>query len=324
LEREHDNLRAALGWALDHGEIELSLKLGIGFAPFWWARGYYGEGRSWLTQVLACERQQVTSLEPDAASAVYRAWVLWWLGKLAWNQEDIVSAREWATKCLDAARASGDPAITAVALSSTGSVELAPPARDMQRGEALLVEAVALARHSNDHEVLVRVQGDKFNAFVDTVRELAEAQALAKELLEAAQRVDRLTRLNVEAHVSSSFARVAQRQGDISSANLHAEFTLRTVQKHGFMIWTADCLQVLAWVADRTGNGERAARLLGASVTEAERQGIIGFEERVEYEAVLSSTQAALGEAVWGAAYAAGQTLSLEEAIVEALSDTEQ
>jgi predicted ATPase len=322
LEREHDNLRAALGWALGRGEVDLGLRLGIGFAPFWWARGYYGEGRSWMSQVLAVEQGSVEFPELDAARAARRAWVFWWLGKFAWNQHDVASAREWAVKCLDEARACGDPALTAVALASTGALLLEPPVSDRQQGKALLAEAVALSHHSNDDEVLVRALGDKFNAFVDAARELAEAQALAKELLDAARRLDTLTRLNVEAHVSSSFADIAQRQGDVSSANFHAKFTLRTVHEHGFMVWTADCLRVLAWVAYRTGNGEGAARLLGASVTEAERQGIRGFEERVEYKAVRSSTWAALGEDVWGAAYAAGQMLSLEDAIVEALSDT--
>jgi predicted ATPase/transcriptional regulator with XRE-family HTH domain len=321
LEHEHDNLRAALGWALGRGEVDLCLRLGVGFAPFWWARGYYGEGRSWVSQVLAVEQGSVEHLELDAARAMLRAWALWWLGKFAWNQNDIASAREWAVKSLGEARACGDPALTAVALASAGSLQLEPPARDRRRGEALLAEAVALAHHSHDDEVLVRVLGDKFNAFVDTARDLADAQALAKELLDAAWRLDTITRLNVEAHVSSSFADIAQRQGDVSSANFHAKFTLRTVREHGFMVWTADCLRVLAWVADQTGNGMRSARLLGASATEAERQGIVGYLERLEQDMTQAGTRTTLGVEAWAATHAAGRALSIAEAITEALSD---
>jgi predicted ATPase/DNA-binding XRE family transcriptional regulator len=321
LEREHDNLRAALGWALDRGEVDLGLRLGVGFAPFWWARGYYGEGRSWMSQVLAVEQGSVEFLESETDRNVLRAWALWWLAKFAWNQQDIASARDWTVKCLGEARACGDPALTAVALASAGSLQLEPPAHDRRQGEAMLVEAVALAHHSNDDEVLVRALGDKFNAFVDTARELAEAHALAKELLDAAHRLDTLTRLNVEAHASSSFADIAQRQGDVTSANFHAKFTLQAVREHGFMVWTADCLQVLAWVADQMGNGMRSARLLGASATEAERQGIIGYLDRLSQVMTLAVTRTTLGEDVWAAAYAAGRALSLEEAITEALSD---
>jgi predicted ATPase len=319
--REHDNLRAALGWALDHDEVELSLRLGVGFAPFWWARGYYAEGRRWIAGIVAASQSSREFATSSKSLAVLQAWALWWLGKLAWNQYDITSARAWAIKCLDAARATGDLAITAVALASAGALEAEPPAPDRQQGEALLVEAVTLARHSNDAEVLARVLGDKFNAFVDSVRDLTEAQALAKELLEAARSLDTLTRRNVESHVSSSFADVAQRQGDVSSANLHAEFTLRTVREHSFMVWTADCFRVLAWVADQMGNGKRSARLIGASATEAERQGIIGYLERLKREMTQAATRETLGERAWAAAYAAGRALSLEEAIDEALSD---
>src|SRR5262249_39394602 len=112
MEREHDNLRAALSWALDCGEVWLGLRLGVGFAPFWWARGYYGEGRRWMTRVVSGGQSSARFLEPsaarggpDTALVVLRAWALWWMGKLVWNQDDIVPGREWASKCLDAALA---------------------------------------------------------------------------------------------------------------------------------------------------------------------------------------------------------------------------
>jgi predicted ATPase/class 3 adenylate cyclase/DNA-binding XRE family transcriptional regulator len=332
LEREHDNLRAALGWALDRGEVRLSLRLGVGVAPFWWARCYYDEGRRMLTRIVAGRQSPMDSLEssaarggpdPDAPLAVLRAWALWWVGKLASNQGDIQLARAWVHEGLDAARASGDPVITAVALAFAGYAELAPPPRDTQRGEALLAEAVALAHRSHDPEVLVRVLGDKFNALVETMGDLDQAQAPAEELLEAARHLDPLTRLNVEAHVSATLAVVAQRQEDIFSARSYAERALRHIRAHGFVLWAASCLQVLAWVADRAGHGERAARLLGASASEAQRQGIIGYVAYLEHESAQASTPAAFGDDAWAAAYEAGRALSREEAIAAALGDEE-
>jgi predicted ATPase/class 3 adenylate cyclase len=328
LEWERDNVRAALGWALDRGEVRLSLRLGGGIAPFWWARGYYTEGRRWLAHIVAGGPALMGSLESsaargdrDVALVALRAWGLWWMAKLAGNQDDIELARAWARECLDAAHTSGDPALTAVALSWTGCMELAPPPRDTQRGKALLAQAISLARRTNNQEVLVRVLGDRFGALVDAVWELDRALALADELLAAARHLDTLTLVNVEEYVNSNLAEVARRQGDIAAARSYAERALRPVLELGYTVWAVSCLQVLAWVADRMGDGERAARLLGASAAEAERQGILGYLEKPEFLAVQSSIGALLGEEGWEAAVAAGKALPLAEAVAEALGD---
>ena len=57
LEAEHDNMRAALSWALERKEAELVLKLGGALWLFWSMRGYYSEGRRWLEEALAMEGQ---------------------------------------------------------------------------------------------------------------------------------------------------------------------------------------------------------------------------------------------------------------------------
>jgi predicted ATPase len=52
LEREHDNLRAALQWALDCDAGETGLRLCGALWRFWSARGHLGEGGRWLREVL--------------------------------------------------------------------------------------------------------------------------------------------------------------------------------------------------------------------------------------------------------------------------------
>ena len=53
LEAEHDNLRAALHWAVDQGAIETELRLVAALARFWNDRGYWSEARRWLEGALA-------------------------------------------------------------------------------------------------------------------------------------------------------------------------------------------------------------------------------------------------------------------------------
>ena len=56
LDREHENLRAALHWLLEQGKIgqnmEMALRLSGALWRFWDLRGYVSEGRQWLEQAL--------------------------------------------------------------------------------------------------------------------------------------------------------------------------------------------------------------------------------------------------------------------------------
>jgi predicted ATPase/DNA-binding SARP family transcriptional activator len=52
LDVEHDNLRAALGWAVTH-DPEVALELASSLWRFWLARGHFAEGRRWLDAALA-------------------------------------------------------------------------------------------------------------------------------------------------------------------------------------------------------------------------------------------------------------------------------
>jgi predicted ATPase/transcriptional regulator with XRE-family HTH domain len=53
LEAEHDNLRAALRWALTHQDNEAALRSAAALFPLWERRGHFQEGREWLDQALA-------------------------------------------------------------------------------------------------------------------------------------------------------------------------------------------------------------------------------------------------------------------------------
>jgi tetratricopeptide (TPR) repeat protein len=50
LEADYDNLRAALGWAVQRGEVELGARLVAALWRFWEARGLWSEGWAWLIE----------------------------------------------------------------------------------------------------------------------------------------------------------------------------------------------------------------------------------------------------------------------------------
>lgn len=76
LEEEHDNFRLALRWALDRGEAELALRMGIALSNFWGIRGYLSDGLYWLDAALTQVLSSIThaSLSPLVqAQALIRA-----------------------------------------------------------------------------------------------------------------------------------------------------------------------------------------------------------------------------------------------------------
>src|SRR6185295_15589566 len=53
LEREHDNLRAALRWAEQQVDTETVLRIGVALYLFWLLHGHAREGLRWLEYGLA-------------------------------------------------------------------------------------------------------------------------------------------------------------------------------------------------------------------------------------------------------------------------------
>jgi predicted ATPase/DNA-binding CsgD family transcriptional regulator len=64
LEDDEDNFRAALGWARDHNEAEIGLRLANALTWFWQTRGNLGEGLDWLRWALSAAGD-----EPSVESA---------------------------------------------------------------------------------------------------------------------------------------------------------------------------------------------------------------------------------------------------------------
>jgi predicted ATPase len=83
LEREHDNLRAALNWLLEQGEeresIEMALRLGVALWYFWLIRFHRSEGQDFLERALARSK---------GITVTVRAKALWAAGNLAGYRGD--------------------------------------------------------------------------------------------------------------------------------------------------------------------------------------------------------------------------------------------
>ncbi|GIK40504.1 MAG: serine/threonine protein kinase [Chloroflexota bacterium] len=117
LEREHDNLRAALDWGQEAGHVESGLRLAASLHWFWDRRGYLSEGCARLQTLL--ERSQ----EPPASGLTLpvsfqqaRASALYGAASLAFDQGDNEASAAWAEESVALFRQLNDRRGLALAL----------------------------------------------------------------------------------------------------------------------------------------------------------------------------------------------------------------
>jgi predicted ATPase/DNA-binding CsgD family transcriptional regulator len=178
LEREHDNLRAALQWTVEQGEtqhsMEMALRLGGALRRFWWTLGHWSEGRSFLERALAME----VSLADTGIDASVRAKALLAAANLAFYQSDYDRAEPLFQESLTLYRELEDQPGIAFALSMLGSV--AWTKGDMAAARTLTEEALAISRQVDDME---RIASSLFilGLISSSQGEYARARALFEE-----------------------------------------------------------------------------------------------------------------------------------------------
>jgi hypothetical protein len=121
-----------------------------------------------------------------------------------------------------------------------------------------------------------------------------------------------------------SLALIAQEQGDVRCAEaLYAEGLALVSSPGGEVADMALGLEGLAEVAAALGYAERAARLCGAVEALRATHGIARRPaNQARYDRAVATARTALGEEVFAAAWAAGQALSVDDAVAEALAST--
>jgi non-specific serine/threonine protein kinase len=336
LEQEHDDVRAALGWARAGGEVELGLRLATSVAGFWYVRGYFTEGRGWLEGLLAQAPPVAlgtaglgSRAEGDVAdtpgtlcvSAETRAMALSAASNLARVQGDDARALAAAAEALALTRdqqAAWADRAAGTSLHLLG--QIAWDRGDLQRAISYLEDGVARLRAVGQDSMAA-----SFLTLVGLIAleqgDLERARACCEESLAFARR----TGADLpQGSALACLAHVARRQGDLARAEVLGRDELLIWRRLGTPLHIAGGLEGLARTITAAGEearAARAARLLGAAEVLRERVNVSPSpRDRVNRERAAAEARLILGEAGWAAAYAAGQALSADEAITEALS----
>jgi predicted ATPase/transcriptional regulator with XRE-family HTH domain len=307
LETELNNVRAALAWAREQGEIELGLRIASAVWRFFSARGHLTEGREWLEGLLRLQERS-----GGQGVTLVRAGALVGAGRLARAQGDTARASTLAEEGLQLARQLGDQRLATAALVTLGHAALTW--RDVGRADRFHQEALALAQETGDSwsiaEALhhlgnqANVQGEYGRAVELYERSLVLGRGCGDGLYLGATLIklgdlatyfggdlDKAARLYEEsravywdladkrgmAHALASLATLAQEQGDCRQAEGLAEEGLQLLRGLGERHLTGWVTAILAEAVLKQGDAVRALELLRQSLVLAQSVGDRGI-----------------------------------------------
>ena len=255
LEREHDNLRAALSWLLEQGAVgqsnELALRLTASLAWFWWLRGYISEGRHWLERALD---------ESGEMRSAVRAKALVGTGEVASLQDDFGQAEALYAEGLALYREQGDRRGSATALSRWGYAAMMRC--NYAQARALLEEALALFREVNDPGGRAFVLNILASVLIYQ-GEYAQAQALLEENLLLSRAVG-----DVQDYALALvlLGWVLLNQSDLARARARLSSSLAVSREMGYKRNLGLAIYLLGLVIFRQGDVAGACTLLDESL----------------------------------------------------------
>jgi predicted ATPase/tetratricopeptide (TPR) repeat protein/DNA-binding XRE family transcriptional regulator len=317
LEREHENLRVALRWAIRRRDVDFGARLALSMWRFWPERHHVTEGRRWLESVLALG-QPASGVEEPTLSA--RRWAFLHLvtGMLASGQGDYDRAVELYEESLALYRNMGHMKGASGPLRELGVA--AYHQGDYDRAALLSEQALAISRESGS----VFGSGLAVCTLADALRAQGDIER-ARTLLE--ESLDSLRHETYPLRVANAVAITLARLGsiecelgrDVRALGLHKE-SLSLSRHYGFTFEVFFCLEGLARIEAIQGRPERAARLLGTSAAQREDVGSrLTRITRADYDNAVTLARAALGDDAFEVAWNEGRETSLDETISEAL-----
>lgn len=347
VEQEHDNLRVALRFAtLSSSEVLQCHALEIAGAlhRFWNRRNYLEEAAQWYRAVLALPATRTPSEAQGQC--------LMEAGALAELRGDYAEAESLYRRCLTEQKAMGHTSNVGKVLGYL-AILIGEVQGDKQQALAYERESLVFAQRADDLNararatinigitllnlgdyseaqetleqglVLARAQGNKhliaaalgnLGLIACERGEFSRACDLGRENLLICQEFGR----NISLAVAFSYMGLfAQGAGDLKLSRYYRQESLLLAEKLRAQGLCTALLGFFAELDAQEGNGERAARLLGAlTALRTKDNGVIGDRHVQEIDKLRTT----LGEAVFERAFEEGKHLSLTDAISLAIN----
>jgi predicted ATPase/class 3 adenylate cyclase len=303
LEREHDNLRAALDRLASTGETQLALQLAGALYRFWVMRGHLAEGGRRLEAALAADERPT----PARARALDGAAVIA-LG------DDIATARLRAEEALALYRALDDEPGTAYATLALG--EILGDEGELRAALELFDESLRRFRALGDeHYALLALQG--LAGAHEDLGDLERARSLHEETLRGARaQSDR----RLVARALGQLAPYASRDGRSDDALAMLKESVEILVELDHRLGVAEDLARIALALSHAGRSVDAVRLASASEALFDETGreVPSWVAHRNAE-TLAAGRAALDDTAFTDACEQGRALTFDEAVARAL-----
>jgi predicted ATPase/class 3 adenylate cyclase len=252
VEHDHDNVRAALVWAVQTGDATTALRILWSTWRFWQSRAFLTEGMMHAAAVLAMPTEGV---DPVLVVRGHEA-----AGGLAYWRGEFDACRLHYQAALDGARAIGDRKLVADELYNYSfSFFIEDP--DFDRGRAAAEEAVAIYRELGDEAGLANALWGVGNSYFFATQ-WERSAASYTEALSLARQIGNEFMVNWSLHMlGSSETMLSRFEGAHRYLTEGTESMVRAGETTGLVIVLDD------WVDYNffTGDLERSLRLFGAA-----------------------------------------------------------
>jgi predicted ATPase/class 3 adenylate cyclase len=307
LQIEHDNLRAALRWAIESDEADIGLRMAASLWRFWHLGGYLSEGRLWVDAVLG--------LPSAAAATVARSRALAAAGGLAYWQHDAAAVRAAYEEALAISRELGDEVEIA-----EGTYNLAF-AHGLEQGRVRARKLFIESRQMFEQLGNTRGVADALSFLSNFTRydgDLSLARSQAEKSLHMHQEIGDLFGLMDSLH---ELGRAALEMGDLDVARSCFIESLDVLAPLGYRTLVAIVIDHLAAEAIKRGRPLRALRLGGASEALKEAAGGRAPPEFMDLPDPREVVRPSLSDEQIASAWEEGRAMRLHEAVAYARAE---
>jgi hypothetical protein len=271
---------------------------------FWYGNGYHVEGRRWTERLLECL---------DDVPLVYQPRFLFSAGHMAFLHE-LAAGTPLFRRALEVARERGDALQAAWALAFLGYTRLPEPEGATQLVEESLVLFRGL-QHQPGVALALNILGEIARFDGDEVR----AKRAYEECLAICQQTGERHRI---VFMYLNLAYLAAHVGQFVRACELAHQGLHLARDMGSRFDMARALAMLAGTLGVLGQPRQAVLLLGASERALEQMGAFQqMNDKQEIDMLFVKIRTQLDEETFRAAMADGRTLTLMQAVAEALDE---